>query len=71
MAPEAGSESHGFISEWGNILNKLCKCNDSGLFQAVHTFSDFKVDAAIGFDGEVILVHYLLWNKGGVDTDVF
>ena len=54
----------------GQFLNELCKCNDSGLFQAVHTFPDFEVDITIGFDGEIILVHYLLWNKGGVDADV-
>ena len=71
MAPEAGSEFHGFISEWGKFLNKLCKYNDSRFFQTVHTFPDFKVDVAFGLNIEVALVHYLLWNKGGVDTDIF
>ena len=70
MASEDRSEFHGFISEWGKFLNELCKCNDYGFFQLVHTFPDFEVDITIGFDGEIILVHYLLWNKGGVDADV-
>ena len=37
-------------------MNELCKCNDYGLFQAVHTFPDSELDVAVGFDGEVTLV---------------
>ena len=70
MAPEAGSEFHGFISKWGKFLNKLFKCNDSIFFKTVHKYPGFEVDVAVGFDDEVVLVHYLLWNKGGMNADV-
>ena len=54
MAPEAGSEFHGFLSEWGKFLNELCKCNNSIFFQAVLKFPHFEVDVAVDFEGEVV-----------------
>ncbi len=44
----------------------------SGLFKAVHSIVNFKVDpTAVHVDGEVVLVDEFLWNVADFYADVF
>jgi len=50
MDEEAGSVGGGEVSGFGKYLFEFFVSEHSGLFQAVHSSSDFHVDVAIGGD---------------------
>ena len=71
MAPQTGSEGHGFVSMLVQVLDELLEGNDTGLFQAIYAFANFEVDVTILFNNEFwILVEDLLGSHGCEDAQI-
>jgi hypothetical protein len=53
-------------------LDKLVESNDAGFFEVVHITPDFKIDVAVGGDGDVVTlgIPYFLGDDRGSDSDV-
>ena len=70
VSPEHWCVLHWFVPVRAELLDELLEGNDAGFFEAVHASADFEIDVTIGFDGEIVFVHDLLWDDVTLDADV-
>jgi hypothetical protein len=72
VPPEAWSERHRFVTGRGKFFNELVEGDNGGLFEAVHTVSDFEIYIAISLDGDGVarIGPDFLRNDGRGDVDV-
>ena len=69
VLPEAWCVLHGFISIWGEFLDKLFECDDARLFEIAHYAEDFEVDMPISFGMKDIFIYDLFWDHSVVNLD--